>query len=100
MATAGAFAILGQQADPATKRVTPIGEPDGALTIGAVIALTGNANLYGQDQRQGLDLARRWADALPLAAGTWAWAWANITDWLVAPDSKAVTAASTATWPT
>ena len=69
MATVGALAILGQQADPATKPVAPLGAPDGSLTIGAVIALTGNANLYGQDQRQGLDLARRWADALPLAPG-------------------------------
>jgi len=39
--------------------VTPVGALDGALTIGAVIALTGNANLYGQDQRLGIDLARR-----------------------------------------
>lgn len=68
-ATVGALAILGQQAEPATKPVAPLGAPDSALTIGAVIALTGNANLYGQDQRQGLDLARRWADALRLAAG-------------------------------
>lgn len=32
-----------------------------ALTLGAAIAFTGNANLYGQDQRMGLSLAERWA---------------------------------------
>jgi branched-chain amino acid transport system substrate-binding protein len=32
-----------------------------------VIALTGNANLYGQDQRLGLELARRWFNP-PIAA--------------------------------
>jgi branched-chain amino acid transport system substrate-binding protein len=30
----------------------------GPLPVGAVLALTGNASLYGQDQRIGLDLAR------------------------------------------
>jgi branched-chain amino acid transport system substrate-binding protein len=63
------LAILGQQADPSAKPVAPVGASGSALTIGAVIALTGNANLYGQDQRLGLDLARRWSDALPLPPG-------------------------------
>lgn len=30
------------------------------LKLGAVIALTGNANLYGQDQRLGIALAQQW----------------------------------------
>lgn len=51
--------LLGQRNDPASARL----DPDQPLTIGAVIALTGNANLYGQDQRLGLDLARRWFHA-------------------------------------
>ena len=55
------LAILGQQADPSAKPVAPVGASGSALTIGAVIALTGNANLYGQDQRLGIDLARRWS---------------------------------------
>ena len=49
--------------------MAPVGASGSALTIGAVIALTGNANLYGQDQRLGLDLARRWSEALPLPPG-------------------------------
>ena len=57
----GALALLGQQADPATKPVPAASAPGGTLTIGAVIALTGNANLYGQDQRLGIDLAREWS---------------------------------------
>jgi hypothetical protein len=55
------LALLGQQADPAARAVPPADAPKGTLTIGAVIALTGNANLYGQDQRMGLSLARPWA---------------------------------------
>jgi branched-chain amino acid transport system substrate-binding protein len=35
-----------------------VGTPDSTLTIGAVIALTGNASVIGQDQRLGLELAR------------------------------------------
>lgn len=52
----GLLVLLGQRNDPASTRL----DSDQPLTIGAVIALTGNANLYGQDQRLGLDLARRW----------------------------------------
>lgn len=57
----GGLAVLGQQADPAAKAVPAADAPNGALTIGGVIALTGNANLYGQDQRLGIKLAREWA---------------------------------------
>jgi len=57
----GGLAVLGQQADPAAKAVPAADAPNGALTIGGVIALTGNANLYGQDQRLGINLAREWA---------------------------------------
>ena len=53
-------AWLGRSADPAQRPLPPAAAPDGALSLGAVIALTGNANLYGQDQRLGLDLAQRW----------------------------------------
>ena len=49
--------------------MAPVGAPDSTHTIGAVIALTGNANLYGQEQRLGLDLARRWSEAFPMPAG-------------------------------
>jgi branched-chain amino acid transport system substrate-binding protein len=52
----GALAWLGRSADPAAKPLTA-----GPLTLGAAIALTGNANLYGQDQRMGLTLGERWA---------------------------------------
>ena len=38
--------------------IGPVGTPDSTLTIGAVIALTGNASVIGQDQRLGLELAR------------------------------------------
>jgi branched-chain amino acid transport system substrate-binding protein len=51
----GAIAWLGRSADPAAKPLAA-----GPLTLGAAIALTGNANLYGQDQRMGLTLAERW----------------------------------------
>ncbi len=57
----GSLALLGQQADRAAKALPRAGSPGGALTIGAVIALTGNANLYGQDQRLGINLAQQWA---------------------------------------
>ena len=50
------IAWLGRSADPAAKPL-----PDGPLQLGAALALTGNANLYGQDQRLGLALAERWA---------------------------------------
>jgi hypothetical protein len=56
-AATGALAIAGQQADPAAMPLAPVGAPNGILTIGAVIALTGNANVYGQDQKIGLELA-------------------------------------------
>jgi branched-chain amino acid transport system substrate-binding protein len=56
----GALAWLGRSGDPAARVLT-----GGPLTLGAVIALTGNANLYGQDQRLGLELARRWFSAAP-----------------------------------
>ena len=65
----GVLALLGQQADPAAKAIAPAEAPNGALTIGAVIALTGNANLYGQDQRLGLNLARQWVESRKPAAG-------------------------------
>ena len=65
----GVLALFGQQADPAAKAIAPTEAPNGALTIGAVIALTGNANLYGQDQRLGLNLARQWVKSRKPAAG-------------------------------
>jgi branched-chain amino acid transport system substrate-binding protein len=55
----GAIAWLGRSADPAVKPLAA-----GPLTLGAAIALTGNANLYGQDQRMGLTLAERWYQGL------------------------------------
>ena len=54
------LAWLGRRADPASQTLPPIGAAEGVLSLGAVIALTGNANLYGQDQRLGLALAERW----------------------------------------
>ena len=60
----GFLAWLGRGADRAAQPLPP-----GPLTLGAAISLTGNANLYGQDQRLGIELARRWADTLPLPAG-------------------------------
>ena len=57
----GALVLLGQRADPGAALI----RPEAPLTIGAVIALTGNANLYGQDQRMGLVLAERWAKQRP-----------------------------------
>ena len=55
LAGIGGLAWLGRSGDPAARPLT-----QGSLTIGAAIALTGNANLYGQDQRMGLSLAERW----------------------------------------
>ena len=55
-AAIGALTWLGRSSDPAARPLT-----SGPLTVGAAIALTGNANLYGQDQRLGLHLAERWA---------------------------------------
>ena len=55
------LALLGRSSDPAAKSV-PANAP---LRLGAALALTGNANLYGQDQRMGVGLARRWFEAKP-----------------------------------
>ncbi len=55
-AAIGAMAWLGRSSDPASKPLTA-----GPLTLGAAVAFTGNANLYGQDQRMGLAVAERWA---------------------------------------
>jgi branched-chain amino acid transport system substrate-binding protein len=63
LAGLGVLVLLGQRTDPAAALLPS----SGPLTIGAVIALTGNANLYGQDQRLGLELARRWFNP-PIAA--------------------------------
>jgi branched-chain amino acid transport system substrate-binding protein len=60
-AAVGGIALLGRRADPAAQPLPPPAAAGGALTLGAVIALTGNANLYGQDQRLGIGLAERWA---------------------------------------
>ncbi|MBV2351914.1 ABC transporter substrate-binding protein [Synechococcus sp. HK05] len=49
-----ALAVLGRSSDPASKPLPA------SVTVGAAIALTGNANLYGQDQRMGLALAQQW----------------------------------------
>jgi branched-chain amino acid transport system substrate-binding protein len=57
----GLLAWLGQQADPASRPLAAATTPEGELSLGAVISLTGNANLYGQDQRRGIDLARQWS---------------------------------------
>ncbi|MEB3271603.1 MAG: ABC transporter substrate-binding protein [Synechococcus sp.] len=57
----GLLAWLGQQADPAGRPLAAATAPEGELNLGAVISLTGNANLYGQDQRRGIDLARQWS---------------------------------------
>ena len=56
----GALAVLGRSTDPASKPLPAPTAPGGNLLLGAAIALTGNANLYGQDQRMGLNLARQW----------------------------------------
>ena len=54
-AAIGAMAWLGRSTDPAARPLA-----DGPLLLGAAIAQTGNANLYGQDQRMGLLLGERW----------------------------------------
>lgn len=56
----GALAWLGRSSDPATKPLTA-----GPLNLGAALALTGNANLYGQDQRMGISLAQSWLHKRP-----------------------------------
>jgi branched-chain amino acid transport system substrate-binding protein len=55
------LALLGRSSDPASQAVAP----DQPLQLGAALALTGNANLYGQDQRMGIGLARQWFEAKP-----------------------------------
>ena len=54
-----ALAMLGRSSDPAAKALSP------EVTLGAALALTGNANLYGQDQRMGINLAQRWFGSRP-----------------------------------
>jgi branched-chain amino acid transport system substrate-binding protein len=56
----GVLALLGRSADVAHQPLAGAGTRS-ALPIGAVLALTGNANVYGQDQRLGLELAQAWA---------------------------------------
>ena len=55
------LALLGRSTDPAAKTL-PSSAP---LRLGAALALTGNANVYGQDQRMGIGLARQWFKAKP-----------------------------------
>jgi len=55
------LALLGRSTDPAAKPL-PSSAP---LRLGAALALTGNANVYGQDQRMGIGLARQWFKAKP-----------------------------------
>jgi branched-chain amino acid transport system substrate-binding protein len=55
------LAFLGRSSDPAAQRLNP----EAPLTLGAALALTGNANLYGQDQRMGISLAQGWLEARP-----------------------------------
>jgi branched-chain amino acid transport system substrate-binding protein len=58
-ALAGALALLawlGRSSDPAAQPLSP----SAPLRLGAALALTGNANLYGQDQRMGINLAQGW----------------------------------------
>ena len=62
LAGVGLLAAAGRQVDPAQRPLPAAGTPGSDLTIGAVIALSGNANLYGQDQRLGITLARNWFD--------------------------------------
>ena len=64
-AAVGGLVLLGGQTDPGGKPIPGAKASNGSLTIGAVIALTGNANLYGQDQRLGIHLARQWSDQQP-----------------------------------
>jgi branched-chain amino acid transport system substrate-binding protein len=63
-AVAGALAslaFLGRSSDPAAQPLSPTAP----LELGAALALTGNANLYGQDQRMGISLARQWFQPKP-----------------------------------
>jgi branched-chain amino acid transport system substrate-binding protein len=63
-AVAGALALLaflGRSSDPAAQPLSPAAP----LKLGAALALTGNANLYGQDQRMGISLAQGWLQAQP-----------------------------------
>ena len=60
-AVLGLLALLGRSSDPASRAIPA----KGPLTLGAALALTGNANLYGQDQRMGIGLAQRWFGAQP-----------------------------------
>ena len=63
-AVAGALALLaflGRSSDPAAQPLSPAAP----LKLGAALALTGNANLYGQDQRMGISLARQWFQPKP-----------------------------------
>ncbi|MBD1193192.1 ABC transporter substrate-binding protein [Vulcanococcus sp. Clear-D1] len=63
-AVAGALALLaflGRSSDPAAQPLSPAAP----LKLGAALALTGNANLYGQDQRMGISLAQAWLQAQP-----------------------------------
>ncbi|MBM5806352.1 MAG: branched-chain amino acid ABC transporter substrate-binding protein [Cyanobacteria bacterium M_surface_10_m2_179] len=63
-ALAGALALLAylsRSSDPAAQPV----RQRGPLPLGAALALTGNANLYGQDQRMGISLAQGWLHNRP-----------------------------------
>jgi branched-chain amino acid transport system substrate-binding protein len=55
------LAFLGRSSDPAAQPLSPTAP----LELGAALALTGNANLYGQDQRMGISLARQWFQPKP-----------------------------------
>ena len=57
----GLLALLGRSSDPAAQALSS----SAPLRLGAALALTGNANLYGQDQRMGINLARRWLATSP-----------------------------------
>lgn len=59
----GLMAWAGRSTDLAHQ---PLASDRSPLPIGAVLALTGNANVYGQDQRLGLQLAESWAKTQPL----------------------------------
>ncbi|MFM7463995.1 MAG: ABC transporter substrate-binding protein [Cyanobium sp.] len=54
------LAVLGRSTGVAHKPLVGAGT-HAPLPIGAVLALTGNANVYGQDQRLGLELGQTWA---------------------------------------
>ncbi|MCH9713536.1 MAG: ABC transporter substrate-binding protein [Cyanobacteria bacterium] len=57
LATAGGLSLLMPLGGCQPSRPSGAGKP--SLTLGAVIALTGNASLIGQDQRLGLELAQQ-----------------------------------------